>query len=72
MAGKDWSNWIANGKQETADKPADLGYFVGYKICQSYYQEMADKKQAVHDILNINDYPAFLAKSRYAAKLAAR
>ena len=72
MAGKDWSNWIANGKQETADKPADLGYFVGYKICQSYYQELADKKQAVHDILNINDYPAFLAKSRYAEKLAAR
>jgi hypothetical protein len=72
MAGKDWSNWIANGRQETADKPADLGYFVGYRICQSYYEEMADKKQAVHDILNINDYPAFLAKSRYVEKLAAR
>jgi hypothetical protein len=72
IAGKDWSNWIANGPQETADKPADLGYFVGYRICQSYYEEMADKKQAVHDILNISDYPAFLAKSRYAEKLAAR
>jgi hypothetical protein len=72
MAGKDWSNWIANGRQETAEKPADLGYFVGYRICQSYYEEMADKKQAVHDILNISDYPAFLAKSRYAEKLAAR
>jgi hypothetical protein len=65
-------NWIANSDQETADKPADPGYFVGYKICQSYYQEMADKKQFVHDILNITDYPAFLAKSRYAEKLAAR
>ena len=72
MAGKSWSDWIANGNQETPDKPADLGYFVGYKICQSYYQEMADKKQAVHDILNIGDYLAFLAKSRYAEKLAAR
>jgi len=72
IASKDWSNWIANGRQETADKPADLGYFVGYRICQSYYQEMADKKQAVHDILNISDYPAFLAKSRYAEKLATR
>ena len=72
MAGTSWHNWIANSDQETADKPADLGYFVGYKICQSYYEEMADKKQAVHDILNISDYPAFLAKSRYAEKLAAR
>ena len=72
MAGKSWKNWIANNRQETADKPADLGYFVGYRICQSYYQEMADKQQAVHDILNISDYPAFLAKSRYAEKLAAQ
>jgi hypothetical protein len=72
MTSKSWDNWIANSEQETADKPADLGYFVGYKICQSYYEEMADKKQAVHDILNISDYPAFLAKSRYAEKLAAR
>jgi hypothetical protein len=72
MGGSNWKNWIANSDQETADKPADLGYFVGYKICQSYYQEMADKKQAVHDILNITNYPAFLAKSRYSEKLAAR
>ncbi|AMJ66817.1 gliding motility protein GldB-related protein [Hymenobacter sp. PAMC 26628] len=72
MGGNNWKNWIANADQETADKPADLGYFVGYKICQSYYEELADKKQAVHDILNISDYPAFLTKSRYAEKLAAR
>jgi hypothetical protein len=72
MEGSSWKNWIANADQETAEKPADLGYFVGYKICQSYYQEMADKKQAVHDILNITNYPAFLAKSRYSEKLAAR
>lgn len=72
MAGKNWDNWIANSDQETPDKPADLGYFVGYRICQSYYQQAADKKQAVHDILNITDYPAFLAQSRYAEKLAAR
>lgn len=72
MASNDWRNWIANSTQETADKPADLGYFVGYRICQSYYQEMADKKQAVYDMLHIRDFPAFLAKSRYAEKLAAR
>lgn len=72
MKGENWRNWIANATQETAEKPADLGYFVGYQLCRSYYEEMADKKQAVRDILNISDYPAFLAKSRYAEKLAAR
>ena len=72
MGSTNWSNWIANDKQETADKPADLGYFVGYRICQAYYERLADKRQAVHDILNINDYWAFLAKSGYVEKIAAR
>lgn len=57
-------NWIANSNQETADKPADLGYWVGYRICKAYYDHAADKKQAVYDMLNIKDYPAFLTKSR--------
>lgn len=56
-------NWIANGNQETADKPADLGYWVGYVICKAYYDRATDKQQAVYDILHIRDYPAFLAKS---------
>ncbi|MEJ7658844.1 MAG: DUF2268 domain-containing putative Zn-dependent protease [Hymenobacter sp.] len=72
MKGEKWNNWIGNATQETAEKPADLGYFVGYQICRSYYEELPDKKQAVRDILNISDYPAFLAKSRYAEKLAVR
>ncbi|WP_218779745.1 gliding motility protein GldB-related protein [Hymenobacter crusticola] len=72
MAGTSWRNWIANGDQETDEKPADLGYFVGYKICQAYYDETADKKQAIHDMLNLEDYPAFLQKSRYEEKLALR
>jgi len=72
MAGNSWRNWIANGDQETAEKPADLGYYVGYKICQAYYEEMPDKKQAIYDMLNVEDYLAFLEKSRYAEKLALR
>ena len=72
MDSTNWSNWIANSTQETADKPADLGYFVGYRICQAYYERVADKKQAVHDLLNISDYPDFLLKSGYAEKIAAR
>lgn len=72
ISSTNWSNWIANSSQETAEKPADLGYFVGYRICQAYYEGLADKKQAVHDILTISDYPAFLAKSGYTQKLAAR
>jgi hypothetical protein len=56
-------NWIANSSQETADHPADLGYWIGYMICKSYYDNAADKKQAAYDILNIKDYKAFYQKS---------
>jgi Predicted Zn-dependent protease (DUF2268) len=56
-------NWIANSDQETADKPADLGYWVGYQICKAYYNQAADKKQAVADMLNVKDYKTFYDKS---------
>jgi hypothetical protein len=65
------SNWIANSNQETAEKPADLGYWVGYVICKAYYDEAADKKQAVHDILHIKDYNKFLEKSKVEEKISA-
>ena len=64
------SNWIANSDQETADKPADLGYWVGYQICKAYYDEAADKKQAIYDILHIKDYRQFLAASKVDEKMS--
>lgn len=56
-------NWIANSDQETADKPADLGYWVGYQICKAYYNKSADKNKAVSDMLNIKNYKEFYDKS---------
>lgn len=56
-------NWIANSDQETADKPADLGYWVGYQICKAYYDKSTDKARAINDMLNIKDYKAFYEKS---------
>lgn len=62
-------NWIANGDQESAEKPADLGYYVGYEICKAYYDQAADKKQAIKDFFNLSDYKAFLEKSGYDKKM---
>lgn len=56
-------NWIANSNQETADKPADLGYWVGYQICKAYYDKSTDKAKAINDMLNIKDYKAFYEQS---------
>jgi hypothetical protein len=68
MNGKDFSRWLYQG-DKSKDRPADLGYYMGYKICEAYYQQAADKKQAIKDILEIKDFNQFLTTSRYAEKL---
>ncbi|NEM98820.1 hypothetical protein GXP69_14040 [Pontibacter sp. BT327] len=67
MLGTDISNWLYNGLKST-DKPGDLGYYMGYKICEAYYNNSEDKKQAIKEILDIKDHQAFLEKSGYATK----
>jgi Predicted Zn-dependent protease (DUF2268) len=56
----DLSKWLYNS---TYEKPGDLGYWVGYRICKAYYQHAKDKRQAFRDILEISDPKLFLAKS---------
>jgi hypothetical protein len=67
MLGQDLSNWLYQG-EEAKTRPADLGYYMGYKIAESYYKHSSDKKMAVKEMLEITDFPAFLAASKYPAK----
>lgn len=57
-------NWIGNADR-AKDTPADLGYYVGFKICESYYDKQTDKKKALKDILTITDWNEFYLKSGY-------
>jgi len=47
------------------DRPNDLGYWIGYKITEAYFNKQKDKKQAVIDILHVKDPVEFLNKSGY-------
>lgn len=67
MNGTDYQDWLY-GTSKKDDRPNDLGYWMGYKITAAYYLKAKDKKQAIHDILNIKDYPEFLKKSGYLDK----
>lgn len=71
MDGQDSSNWLFQGDR-AQKRPADLGYYVGYKICQSYYENAVDKKAAIKGILEIKDFHEFLRASNYETKLAQR
>ncbi len=60
-AGKtDLSDWLYNS---TPDAPADLGYWVGYRIVKAYYEQAPDKRQALRAILEMTDPQGFLARS---------
>lgn len=48
--------------------PQDVGYFVGYRIAQAYYEQAENKQQALADILKSPDVEALLAKSGYAKR----
>lgn len=50
------------------DRPADLGYFIGNKIAEAYYNHSKDKTQAIIDIIEINNPILFLDKSGYDNK----
>jgi hypothetical protein len=68
MKGQETKNWLYNGG-EAPNGHADLGYFIGYIICKSYYENAKDKRLAIKDIIEI-DYNKksvfqFLYKSKY-------
>lgn len=50
--------------------PNDLGYFMGYRICQAYYEQAEDKDAAIVEILTTRDVNAFLDASGYADRFA--
>jgi hypothetical protein len=66
MRGMDSSQWLYNQGSATADRPGDLGYFIGYRIAEAFYNRTADKAFAVRAIIQISDSDLFLSQSGYS------
>lgn len=64
------SAWLYN-HPGTAERPADLGYWVGYRITKSYYEKAKDKRQALRDIIELRDPKALLENSGWKPGLTA-
>jgi hypothetical protein len=56
------------GKPADPEQPPHLGYIMGARIVESYYNKAQDKQKAVQEILSITDYIGFLENSGYADK----
>lgn len=48
-----YDKWLYNGN-DSKKKPADLGYYIGYEICKTYYQNHEDKSKAITEIITLN------------------
>lgn len=62
MDGYDYTSWFGSSRP---DRPADVGYWMGYRIARAYYLHASDKLRAIGDILHVSDADAFLAASGY-------
>lgn len=66
----DTSKWLYNGGS-MEDRPADLGYTMGYLITKSYFEQQQDKAAAVETLLTTDDFMAIVAGSQYDKILGA-
>lgn len=65
MRSNDDTGWFSPGIP--SGRPNDVGYDVGYRIAQVYYQKMDDKTQAIRDIIiTTRNAEEFLNKCGYA------
>ncbi|SOD14979.1 hypothetical protein [Pedobacter xixiisoli] len=63
------ANWLYNSPNNQF-KMRDLGYYVGYAICENFYNLSKDKKAAVKEMIELDynkeeDLIAFVEKSKY-------
>lgn len=66
MNGTAINKWLYNANDASLDnRPADMGYYIGYKICEAYYAKATNKQAALREIMSIKDPLAFLQASGY-------
>jgi hypothetical protein len=64
LARQDAKFWLWESLDQD-EIPSLLGYVMGFKICEAYYNAASDKSAALDAILRMKDPDAFLAQSGY-------
>jgi hypothetical protein len=66
MLGHNYGQWFSS--DNVALRPKDLGYFMGYRIAQAYYDNHSDKSAAIKEILTTTNAEALLRESGYGSR----
>jgi len=64
MEKQESTDWLY-GTSGKDDRPNDLGYWIGYKITKTYFDQATDKKSAIKNILNFSDLNQFLKEGSF-------
>ena len=65
MNGENTDAWLFNAYDPQTGYPGNLGYFIGFRICESYYNRSADKSTAIKELIEIKDFNRILTVSGY-------
>mgnify|MGYP003610406740 FL=1 len=60
----DYQDWLY-GTSGKDNRPNDLGYWIGYKVIEAYFNKQEDKHKAINDIINIKEPLLFLKQSGF-------
>lgn len=60
----DYSQWLYNGHR-IKGRPADLGYYMGYRISEAFYDSMADKRRALRILMKRGQYKKVFRRSGF-------
>lgn len=61
--------WLANAGSPPEGWPSELGYWVGMRIAQAYFDQAEDKRVAVTELLELKDPQGVLNASGYAIRV---
>jgi uncharacterized protein YjaZ len=64
----DLKPWLYNAGNPNRVGPPDLGYYMGYKICQSFYEISRDKAAALKIMIAMKDPKGLIEESGYGQR----
>lgn len=67
MHQENYTDWLY-GTSGKDDRPNDLGYWIGYKITEAYFNKQENKHEAIKSILTISEAQKFVQESGFLDK----
>lgn len=69
MLGADTGDWMWVSPPDSS-QPRDVGYALGHRIVETFYERAVDKEAALEAVFSVTDYQRFLRESGYGERVS--